>query len=302
MERTPRVLIGLPVYNGENYLQSALDSFLAQTFTDFRLIISDNASTDSTADIGRKYAERDSRIVYYRQSRNIGAGANHDFVFQPNGASYFKWAGHDDLVAPDYLLRCVELLDCDPSIVCAQSKSLWINQDGNVTGTFDHEFSLNGEQVRDRFWGVLWGETFSPLYGVIRSDVMAKTKLHGNFAGSDRNFVAELLLHAKAGFVDDYLFYCRKHPDSYSCSLKDNKTRMLWYNPKTKTPDSMLGFLKFKNYLEAIIRSPISFRDRFACIQVLAEWGFMRGIESSIGIGESYRQKLLVQHIISGNK
>ena len=54
--RNPQVSIGMPVYNGDQYIREALDSLLAQTFTDFELIISDNASTDRTSEICREYA------------------------------------------------------------------------------------------------------------------------------------------------------------------------------------------------------------------------------------------------------
>ena len=74
----PRLTIGLPVYNGEQFLSEALDALLGQTYEDFELIVADNASTDGTAEIGRRYAEQDSRIRYIRHERNIGLIANHD--------------------------------------------------------------------------------------------------------------------------------------------------------------------------------------------------------------------------------
>ena len=78
----PRVSIGLPVCNGENYLKQALDSIMAQTYTDFELIISDNASTDRTAQICKEYANRDPRIRYYRNEKNLGAARNFNYVFE----------------------------------------------------------------------------------------------------------------------------------------------------------------------------------------------------------------------------
>ena len=72
MSALPRLSIGLPVYNGENYLAESLEALLGQTYEDFELIISDNASTDGTADICQRYGKQDSRIRYIRQPRNIG--------------------------------------------------------------------------------------------------------------------------------------------------------------------------------------------------------------------------------------
>lgn len=97
MDRSrPVVSIGMPVYNGEKFIREALDSLLAQTFTDFELIISDNASTDATESICRDYAEEDSRIRYIRQQENLGALPNFQFVLNEAFGEYFMWAACDD--------------------------------------------------------------------------------------------------------------------------------------------------------------------------------------------------------------
>jgi glycosyltransferase involved in cell wall biosynthesis len=97
LENTPTVSIGMPVYNGERFIREALDSILEQTFTDFELIISDNASTDGTDAICCDYATRDSRIRYLRQNENKGALFNFEFVLNEARGSFFKWAAVDDL-------------------------------------------------------------------------------------------------------------------------------------------------------------------------------------------------------------
>lgn len=102
-QHTPMVSIGMPVYNGENYIREALDSLLAQTFTDFELIISDNASTDGTQAICEAYAANDARIKYIRQSENLGAGKNFEYVLEHSCGKYFMWAAHDDMWAINWL-------------------------------------------------------------------------------------------------------------------------------------------------------------------------------------------------------
>lgn len=94
---TPKVSIGMPVYNGEKFIHEALDSLIAQTFTDFELVISDNASTDETQTICETYALRDPRIRYVRQTENKGALANFQFVLNEALGEYFMWAAADDL-------------------------------------------------------------------------------------------------------------------------------------------------------------------------------------------------------------
>lgn len=97
------VSIGMPVYNGEKYIQSALDSLLRQSYAEFELIISDNASTDSTESICRLYAGKDSRIKYFRQPYNFGAAANFQFVLDKARGTYFMWAACDDKWSPDWI-------------------------------------------------------------------------------------------------------------------------------------------------------------------------------------------------------
>src|SRR5262245_31410059 len=120
-DRRPRVSIGVPVYNGERYLRECIDSILGQTFRDFELILSDNASTDATRTICEAYATRDPRVRYYRNEQNLGACRNFNRCVELARGDYFLWAAHDDAIAPEYLARCVEALDRDPSVVLSHS-------------------------------------------------------------------------------------------------------------------------------------------------------------------------------------
>jgi glycosyltransferase involved in cell wall biosynthesis len=126
----PAVSIGLPVYNGERFLRQALDSLLAQTFGDFELIISDNASSDSTAAICAEYCVRDERITYYRQPRNIGLFANVHYVMQQARGRYFMVAGDDDVYEPRYLKTLTDLLSQYPAAVLAYTNFGYIAEDG----------------------------------------------------------------------------------------------------------------------------------------------------------------------------
>ena len=121
MSCKPRVTIGMPVYNGAALVGAALESILAQTLTDFELIISDNASTDATAEVCRSYAAKDRRIRYYRNEKNLGAAPNFNRVVElaTNGVPYFKWAAHDDVIAPTFLEKCARVLDAAPQSVVA---------------------------------------------------------------------------------------------------------------------------------------------------------------------------------------
>jgi glycosyltransferase involved in cell wall biosynthesis len=110
----PRVTIGLPVYNGARYLADAIDSLLLQSFSDFELIISDNASTDETGAICQAYAARDARIRYVRQPENIGAIGNFAYVLDQAVGDFFMWATHDDRRDPHFLEFALQVFDAAP--------------------------------------------------------------------------------------------------------------------------------------------------------------------------------------------
>ena len=116
------VTIGLPVYNGERYLRPAIESILAQSFPHFELVISDNASTDGTEAICRDDADRDERVRYYRNTANLGMSRNFNLTFERATGRYFKWAADDDLLEPQYLARCVQVLDRDPGVILCHSQ------------------------------------------------------------------------------------------------------------------------------------------------------------------------------------
>ena len=130
---SPTISIGLPVWNGARYLADAIESILSQTFTDFELIISDNASTDDTAQIAQNFAERDRRIRYHRNEENIGGARNENLTFELSRGRYFRLSAYDDLVEPTLLERCVETLEQDPDAVLCFPETLVIDERGEVT-------------------------------------------------------------------------------------------------------------------------------------------------------------------------
>jgi glycosyltransferase involved in cell wall biosynthesis len=146
----PRVSIGLPVWNGELFLPQALDSLLGQTFSDFELIISDNASTDATEAICKDYGARDSRIRYYRNDENIGLQANTQRVLDLATAPLFMWACHDDTWDLTYLEKMVDKLDRDKSLVLAGCNAASIDERGTLRTFYDNERVYSLDNLFDR--------------------------------------------------------------------------------------------------------------------------------------------------------
>lgn len=137
MSKSPCVSIGLAVYNGEKYLKKALDSIIRQSFSDFELIISDNSSTDSTQRICEQYVSQDERIRYYRNNKNIGAPRNFNRTLEFASGKYFKWAASDDVLASDFLRKCVAILDKDTSVVLCHSITGRIDENGDLLGFYN---------------------------------------------------------------------------------------------------------------------------------------------------------------------
>ena len=125
----PKISIGLPVFNGESFLREALDSLLGQSYKDFELIISDNASTDSTADIIAEYSALDSRIRSVRQPQNIGASENFLFVLSQARTELFMWASHDDIWEENWL---EVLIDCFTPEDVGVRGGIVLTRDGQV--------------------------------------------------------------------------------------------------------------------------------------------------------------------------
>ena len=177
----PRLSIGLPVYNGEKYLAEALEALLGQSYEDFELVISDNASTDGTAAICRRYEKQDSRVRYVRQARNIGLVPNHNFVVGQARGELFKWAAHDDLYGRDLLKRCVDTLDENPQAVLAQAWSVIIDDSAAPIRLIKYPEATASPRAPERFRSMLFDGKRDYIYGVVRTDVLRQTPLHGSY-------------------------------------------------------------------------------------------------------------------------
>jgi glycosyltransferase involved in cell wall biosynthesis len=214
---TPLVTIGLPVYNSERYLAQSIESLLAQTFRSFVLVISDNASTDRTADICKHYAAADPRVRYHRNAANIGLSANFNRVFALNQSTSFKWSTADDHWAPAMLADAVEILEADSSIVVCYPRVVIIDSDGKEQGRFEDELNLMQDDPAERFLTLLRKiKLVNHHLGVLRSDAIGRTNLFGKHLAADIGFLAEMSLYGKFREVPKYQFFRRFHLDSSS--------------------------------------------------------------------------------------
>ena len=211
MTTAPLASVGLPVYNGEAHLAKALDAVLDQDLGDFEVVVCDNASTDTTADIARDYASRDARIRYHRNQRNLGLAGNFNKAFELSTGKYFKWWAHDDWHPRDLLRRTTEVLEADPSAVLCATGVAVMDDDGEVFEEWRPEVDLLTPPPHVRFHRLIWtlGETH-PLFGVMRSDALARTPQYRPFVGGDRVLLAQLILMGGFAGLGDLMHYYRQ--------------------------------------------------------------------------------------------
>ena len=282
----PKVSVGLPVYNGADYVAEAIESILNQSLQDFELLIQDNASTDATEDICRAYAVSDPRVSYVRNPGNVGAAANYNLVFERARGRYFKWAAHDDVCAPDFLEQCVEIMDRDGAVVLCCGQTQLINDDGSpvsydwkqkcyVTrhgervGQIDPEHRAEGARPARRFWDVLVRtmRTFE-IFGVIRSDILRRTRLHGGYYGSDKVLLAELSLLGRFHLLPQILLYRRCHRDQSSNLALTQKSGWIGGGKRE-------GWLTLRlrsvipGYIEVVHDAPIALVQKVMCYSAI---------------------------------
>ncbi len=270
---TPRVCLGMPVYNGEAFLEQALRSLLSQTFKDFELIISDNASTDRTPSICRDYAARDRRIRFLRNEVNVGYCRNQNRVIELCNAEYFLVTHHDDIRAPQYLERTVAIMDADPSIVICYTKTRDIDEHGNLLPRVDPPLRFGSPDWRERFRDTIrMDHICEPDFGLTRSDKLRTTHLHGDYADSDRVLLAELALHGRFHCIPEVLFYRRAHAGQSTAIASDRQSRTVWFNPEKTGKLIFPHFRQFKEYVAAIRRASVDGRQRAWCYLEMLRW------------------------------
>lgn len=283
---SPKVTVGLPVYNGEKFVGEAIESVLAQTFADFELIISDNASTDRTAEICREYAERDERIRYHRNDVNVGLARNYSGIVPMARGDYFRWHAADDLVAPTFLERCVEVLDNCPECLVAHTKVEVVSEDGSHQRYHEDLLDFRDDSPARRLRQYLFRPAgmWAALYALYRTDIFRQTHLLGGYLGADKVLLGELVLWGKMCQVPEYLMVRRWHkgqswqkhrtPRKFAANWDPRNADKWWIWPEKLT--------HFHKYLSVIAASPIPMAEKLKCYGVLTEWGARRILWRSV--------------------
>ena len=285
----PLVSIGLPVYNGENYVEEAIQSVLAQTMGDFELVISDNASADRTSLICEDWAASDGRIRYFRNDRNLGACANYNSAFAHSRGMYFKWLAHDDRIKPGYLARTVAALDAAPEAVLCNTVVDYIDGRSDHIAYYDSGLSgADHASAAHRFSTmVLMSHSCVDFFGLCRRAAMADSMLHGPFHGADRAFLAQMALRGRLLQIDEPLVEMREHDQRYTKSKQNAQDRASWHVAAKAKARSLPTWRLYREYLDLVRQEKLTPAERTACRLALVRWWIVNwnSIRASVDIG-----------------
>jgi glycosyltransferase involved in cell wall biosynthesis len=216
------VTIGVPVYNGERFLRPCLDSLLSQTYRDFVLVISDNASTDRTREICESYVKADARVRYHRNPVNVGLYGNFNLLLGLVRTPYVKLASADDFWAPPMLADAMEQMERDPSLVLCHPRAVLVDEDGGEIRRYEKSLQLMDDDPVVRFRRVLTElGLVNQLMGVMRTDAVRSMLPLMTQPPADSVFVAELSLHGKIMELPQFQYFRRFHEE---CSSWDRKS------------------------------------------------------------------------------
>ncbi len=264
MNPTPLVTIGLPVFNGENYLEEALDSLRAQDYSNLEIIVSDNASTDGTREIVESAVAVDSRIRYDILPDNIGATRNYNRIVPMANGEFFKWSAHDDVCEPTFISRCVEELLSDPDAVLCYPRTILIDGNGDVIDPeFRDDLFLNDPDPLDRLARYLphQGEQHA-IFGVIKTKALRRTRLIGHHWGGDMVTLADLMLQGHFIEVPDRLFLRRYHESTSMVANRSGREINAWFDPRRRHRHALPRTRLYWSHLRAVIRSDLPLHRR----------------------------------------
>lgn len=271
---SPRLSVGLPVYNGAEFLAESIESVLAQDLTDFELVISDNGSTDSTPDICAHYAARDARVRVHREPVNRGGAWNYNRVFSLAKAPIFKWQAHDDVCLPGMFRRCVpELEQAPPSVALLfpETELVDAHRCPIRTGILPEPLETRDPRPHRRLAHVLRHMTMvRPQFGFIRAAALRQTRLYDRIIAADFVLLAELALLGELWAVPEPLFQRRLHPRISTRASRGEAALLRWWDPTLRSTSHLFPpMLRLgSEYLRSIRRLPLPLRQRILCSAV----------------------------------
>ena len=229
---TSLVTVGVPCFNGENYLEVALDALRNQEHQNLEILVADNGSTDASVQIAAAAAEADERVKVLYSSENHGAAWNYNRLVEAANGVYFKWAAHDDRCEPGFIGTCADVLDEKAEVVLAHPQAVIIDADGDVLKSYDEAMNIEVDGAIKRAATMIWNVGMChAVFGVIRTDVLRQTPLIQPFDSSDVALLAELALHGNIVQTEERLFQRRRHDGDSRRANATSAEVTAWFNP-----------------------------------------------------------------------
>lgn len=207
----PLVSVGMPIRNGAKTLEHAIESIINQTYSNIEITISDNCSEDNTAEICRKYADRDHRIKYFRQQKPINALDNFRFVFEKSRGKYFMWAAHDDLRCNNYIQTLLKGFEsyASASIIISDVVCFHDHNDLTKLKTLNYKFSTTNLPLIGKLRKSIVSGCHH-LYGLINADYLRNYRWYNLVLGPDRPILLFLLMHGDFIYIPGTMLYIWK--------------------------------------------------------------------------------------------
>jgi glycosyltransferase involved in cell wall biosynthesis len=279
--KDPEVTVGVPVYNSDKFLAETLQSILAQTFTNFELIISDNASTDATEGICSEFARRDARVRYVRKASNVGAPRNYNSLVSLARSKFFKWSSSNDLIQPQFLAACVPILRAREDVVLVYTRTRYFDANTGTVVDYADNMSLQEEDLVVRYRECdhrMGARPNNIMNGVIRLDALKNSTLHGDYPSSDLALMTELALYGKFVEVPEPLFYRRNEAGARYGEGTATRHKLYY-------PDDTFGSMRYDQkrmwqLLRGVARAPVTWSQRVRLYEHLARraWWSRRGL------------------------
>ena len=269
----PKISIGIPVYNGEKFIRKCIESVLQQTYKNFELIISDNASTDSTSKICEEYLRKDNRIIFVRQNKNMGQNWNFNFLLEKANEEYFVWVAADTIILPEFIEKNIVVLESQDKAVGCISK---IKIDHTYVDKFKTEkeilkkvglvyrpydtLPITGNYM-ERIRKYLKHFPWEMFYSVYRTEALRKSFVHDFFIGHDAGLVLSVLKHGEIQVINQFLL--ESFPSGTSSEgmmqlthkiAKSNTARIFPFYPLTKWCVKNLGWKIFFRNIDHFLR------------------------------------------------
>lgn len=283
----PKVSIGLPVFNGADFICQAIQSILLQDYGDFELIISDNASTDETEAICRVFADKDTRIRYERNEVNIGAAGNYNKVFHAARGEYFKWAAHDDECHPTMLSRCASFLETAPdTVTMVYPRGELIDEQGRTILAGLDRIECTDPRPHRRLAYLLWSLNYcDPVFGLFKAEYLRRTQLIGPFFGADYVLLGELAMLGEIRELNETLFRLRAHSRRSMKANPGARARAAWYDPSAARKMFILPEWErmIWEMLKAVRCSPLSTAEKARCFLAAPGMHYWRRFRSAGG-------------------